>query len=112
MKTMLKDQYKDAALEAGGSFYPDVLGDTGNKFADILVQHCAKLAADSGNMRGSDAILRHFDLPIHCNICDQEYTVSCDYQQGRCPHHPALIALDNHPKRRLLDLYNFLTGKE
>jgi len=28
---------------------------------------------------------------MKCNVCNKEYKPSCDYNQGRCPHHPALI---------------------
>lgn len=28
---------------------------------------------------------------IDCQICGREYMPACDYQQGRCPHHPPLI---------------------
>ena len=31
---------------------------------------------------------------INCKTCGQRYTTACDYQQGRCPHHPALIDLN------------------
>ena len=111
-KIPLKDQYQSAALEAGGSFLPEVLGNNGNRFADCIVRECAQIAMDRGNLQTVDAILRHFGLPIHCNICDQEYHADCDYRQGRCPHHPALINLDNLPKSRFLNLYRFLTGKD
>ena len=26
-----------------------------------------------------------------CKICHKEYSPDCDYNQGRCPHHPPLI---------------------
>lgn len=26
-----------------------------------------------------------------CKVCGWEYGPHCDYQQGRCPHHPPLI---------------------
>ena len=26
-----------------------------------------------------------------CKTCRREYDPSCDYRQGRCPHHPPLI---------------------
>jgi hypothetical protein len=26
-----------------------------------------------------------------CKVCRKEYTPECDYNQGRCPHHPPLI---------------------
>ena len=25
-----------------------------------------------------------------CKTCQKEYSPTCDWQQGRCPHHPAL----------------------
>ena len=28
-----------------------------------------------------------------CNICRQVYTPACDYNQGRCPHHPPMIEI-------------------
>lgn len=28
---------------------------------------------------------------MNCNICNKEYSPECDYNQGRCPHHPPLI---------------------
>ena len=28
---------------------------------------------------------------MKCTVCRQEYSPACDYRQGRCPHHPAMI---------------------
>jgi len=28
---------------------------------------------------------------IDCKVCNQPYTPQCDWRQGRCPHHPALV---------------------
>lgn len=28
-----------------------------------------------------------------CNVCRKEYTPACDYNQGRCPHHPPMIEI-------------------
>jgi len=28
---------------------------------------------------------------MKCEICKKEYSPSCDYDQGRCPHHPPLL---------------------
>ena len=28
-----------------------------------------------------------------CNVCRQEYTPACDYNQGRCPHHKPMIEI-------------------
>jgi hypothetical protein len=27
----------------------------------------------------------------NCKTCNKPYSPSCDYRQGRCPHHPPLI---------------------
>ena len=26
-----------------------------------------------------------------CKVCGKEYSPECDYNQGRCPHHPPLL---------------------
>ena len=28
---------------------------------------------------------------MNCKTCGKEYSPTCDYQQGRCPNHPAMI---------------------
>ena len=28
---------------------------------------------------------------MKCNLCKKEYSPSCDYNQGRCPHHLPMI---------------------
>lgn len=28
---------------------------------------------------------------MKCTTCRQEYNTECDYRQGRCPHHPAVV---------------------
>jgi hypothetical protein len=28
---------------------------------------------------------------MKCTTCNQEYSPDCDWQQGRCPHHPPLL---------------------
>ncbi len=28
---------------------------------------------------------------MKCNICRKDYDPSCDYNQGRCPHHPPML---------------------
>jgi hypothetical protein len=45
-----------------------------------------------------------------CKTCGKEYTPMCDYLQGRCPHHPALINLST-VKTRFINLINFFKGK-
>jgi len=36
----MRNSIKEIALEAGGSFYPDVGGKTLEKFADLLIAKC------------------------------------------------------------------------
>lgn len=33
-----------------------------------------------------------------CNICHNQYSPSCDWNQGRCPNHPPLIKMNIQPK--------------
>ena len=28
---------------------------------------------------------------IKCAVCRKDYTPECDYNQGRCPHHPPML---------------------
>jgi hypothetical protein len=28
---------------------------------------------------------------MKCDVCNKEYSLDCDYKQGRCPHHPPLL---------------------
>lgn len=30
---------------------------------------------------------------MNCKTCNQPYSPSCDWQQGRCPHHPPMIKI-------------------
>ena len=30
---------------------------------------------------------------MKCNLCRQDYTPACDYNQGRCPHHKPMIEI-------------------
>jgi hypothetical protein len=40
------------------------------------------------------------ETTINCRTCGSTYSPECDYQQGRCPHHPVLIS--KFPKWLLL----------
>jgi len=31
---------------------------------------------------------------MKCDYCGERYHATCDYRQGRCPHHPPLIKFD------------------
>lgn len=43
---------------------------------------------------------------MKCNTCGKNYDVSCDYRQGRCPHHPPLLSniYGNNYKMRFYNL--------
>ena len=28
---------------------------------------------------------------IKCAVCSKDYTLECDFNQGRCPHHPPML---------------------
>jgi hypothetical protein len=30
---------------------------------------------------------------MKCQLCKKEYSPTCDYQQGRCPHHKPMIEI-------------------
>jgi hypothetical protein len=47
---------------------------------------------------------------IDCKTCGQEYSPMCDYMQGRCPYHSALIDTSKF-KTRFTNLINFFKGK-
>jgi hypothetical protein len=42
-----------------------------------------------------------------CNTCNQIYSPDCDYDQGRCPHHPPYI---NPHSMRFLNLFKTIKG--
>jgi hypothetical protein len=43
---------------------------------------------------------------MKCQTCGDEYSLACDYRQGRCPHHPPLINIDHLH----LKFYNLITA--
>ena len=47
--------------------------------------------------------------PPRCSLCKQTYTPMCDYMQGRCPHHPAIIniALSKEVRTRFQNIFKF-----
>jgi hypothetical protein len=47
---------------------------------------------------------------IDCKTCGREYSPMCDYMQGRCPYHPAMLSADRF-KTRFTNLINFFKGK-
>jgi len=50
---------------------------------------------------------------MKCNTCNNEYSPSCDYKQGRCPHHPSLLeqVLSDPYKSRFYNLINWFKRK-
>ena len=42
---------------------------------------------------------------MKCELCHQEYSPQCDYQQGRCPYHPPMITSYHY---RYLNLFNLI----
>jgi hypothetical protein len=51
--------------------------------------------------------------PPRCSLCKKEYTPTCDFLQGRCPHHPSMLdnILSNPYRSRFYNLLKFFTGK-
>ena len=43
----MREVIKEIALQAGGSFYPDVNGETLEKFADLLIAKCIDVIHDA-----------------------------------------------------------------
>jgi hypothetical protein len=45
---------------------------------------------------------------MKCDQCGNEYSASCDYKQGRCPHHPSMLdqILADPYKSRFYNLLN------
>ena len=64
---MMHPKIKEIALQAGGSHYPEVGGETLEKFAELVVRECAELFpmtfTDEQYQRRIDkTILKHFGL--------------------------------------------------
>jgi len=64
----MNEKIKELALQAGGSHYPDVGGKTLEKFAELIVRECARVAFESdltmaiGQWGADSAILKHFGV--------------------------------------------------
>ena len=56
--------------------------------------------------------LEHNKYKMKCDICRKEYAPTCDFNQGRCPHHPPLITpiLVDKYKMRFYTLLRKLIG--
>ena len=49
--------------------------------------------------------------PPRCSLCKQTYTPTCDFMQGRCPHHPSMISV-KEVKTRFHNIIKFFKGKK
>ena len=52
--------------------------------------------------------------PPRCSLCKQPYTPMCDFMQGRCPHHPAVVQLGlvkKQARTRFQNIINFFKRK-
>jgi hypothetical protein len=51
---------------------------------------------------------------IRCTTCGRTYSAVCDWQQGRCPHHPSLLdqVLSNPYKSRFYNLLKWFSKNE
>jgi hypothetical protein len=52
--------------------------------------------------------------PARCSICGEVPQLSCDWNQGRCPHLPSLLdtIMSSQYKTRFLNLFKFFTGRK
>lgn len=59
---MMHKRIHDLALQAGGSHYPDVGGNTLEKFAELIVRECAdicmEMAAKCAGLEGDGALAK------------------------------------------------------
>ena len=44
------------------------------------------------NSRDTQKVAGISSKPPRCSLCKHEYSPTCDFMQGRCPHHPAMIS--------------------
>jgi hypothetical protein len=49
--------------------------------------------------------------PPRCSVCRKEYTPACDFMQGRCPHHPAMLDM-SLSKTRFQNIIKFFKGNK
>jgi hypothetical protein len=52
--------------------------------------------------------------PPRCSICRKTISMTCDWQQGRCPHVPSMLdnILSNPHKSRFYNLIKFFKGNK
>jgi hypothetical protein len=54
----------------------------------------------------TDTQKRLSSKPPRCSLCKQEYTPMCEFMQGRCPHHPAMVSI-KEVKTRFKNIIKF-----
>ncbi len=59
---MMNERIKELVLEAGGSHYPVVGGKPLEKFAELIVRECARIADKAEPYKANDLILKHFGV--------------------------------------------------
>lgn len=47
---------------------------------------------------------------MKCSTCNKEYSTLCDHNQGRCPHHPAVMETPTLKKVLFLAAAPFIIG--
>jgi hypothetical protein len=60
----MNTRIKELALQAGGSHFPEVGGKNLERFAELLILECARIAdcRSSFKHNSGEKILRHFDI--------------------------------------------------
>ena len=47
---------------------------------------------------------------MKCDTCGEKYSLKCDFNQGRCPHHPPVMEISSTKKILLLLVAPFIIG--
>jgi hypothetical protein len=60
----MNTRIRELALQAGGSHFPEVGGHNLERFAELLIMECAKIADCPSSFKQTNGykILRHFDI--------------------------------------------------
>lgn len=64
-----------------------------------------------GTRQTNTATQKVSSKPPRCSLCKQIYTPACEFMQGRCPHHPAMISV-KEVKTRFNNLIKFFKGNK
>lgn len=58
----MNERIKEFALQAGGSHYPDVGGETLENFALMIINECIKISVFKGDSTTGKEIKKHFGV--------------------------------------------------